>query len=539
MADQTRSARDAYRKYEWSRAVELFQSAATESELSPADMYALGDAAWWLGRIETSNAAYIDAYRRHIDEQRPREAAMSAIGVAVNLLLRGDDVLGLGWLARAERLLEADKDCAEYGYLVHLTQVEAAFDSNANLDGALDAAREVHGLGRRHGNADLVAAGIMGEGRILIKQGRVSAGLALLDEVLVLLLTERLSPEWAGDIYCNLMVAASELVDVERTAAWTEATTRWLQTIDAAVLFTGICRIHRAQVHTWRGAWDVAEREAQLVCADLADIQPSSAAEAHYQLGEIRRLRGDLAGAEQAYDDARNLGGDTQPGLALLHLAREQVDVAAASINAAVTAAHDPLTRARLRAAQVEIALAAGDAATADAASTELAEIAATFGSSGLIAMAEQAGGAVRLASGNPDQALPRLRGALRRWQAVEAHHECASVRLLLSRAYDALGDSDSALREQSAAAATLARLGAPARVKRPAVPGGLTTREAEVLKLVAAGRSNREVAAALVVSEKTVARHLSNIFTKLGVSSRTAATAFAFEHGLVTGASR
>jgi DNA-binding NarL/FixJ family response regulator len=539
MADPVRSARDAYRKREWSRAVELFHSAATQSELSPDDMNALGDAAWWLGRIEISNAAYIDAYRQQVDAGRHREAAMSAIGVAVNLLLRGDDVLGLGWLARAERLLEADKDCTEYGYLLHLSRVEAAFDSNAGLDDALAAAREVQELGRRHGNADLVAAGIMGEGRILIKQGRVFDGLALLDEVLVLLLTERLSPEWAGDVYCNLMVAASELVDVKRAAAWTEATARWLQTIDAAVLFTGICRVHRAQVHTWRGAWDLAEREARLVCADLADIQPSSAAEAHYQLGEIRRLRGDLAGTEQAYDAARHLGGDTQPGLAMLHLAREQFDVAVASINAAVAAAPDPLTRARLRAAQTEIALADGDTATADAASTDLAEIAETFGSSGLLAMAEQARGAVQLASGSPDRALRLLHEALRRWQAVEAHHECASVRLLLSRAYRTLGDSDSAAREQATAAATLARLGVPAHVTRPAVPGGLTTREAEVLALVAAGKSNREVAAALVVSEKTVARHLSNIFNKLGVSSRTAATAFAFEHGLVTGAGR
>jgi DNA-binding NarL/FixJ family response regulator len=539
MADQVRRARDAYRKREWSRAVELFQTAAEQSGLSPADMNTLGDAAWWLGRIETSNAAYIDAYRRHVDEGRHREAAMSAIGVAVNLLLRGDDVLGSGWLARAERLLEADTDCPEYGYLLHLTRVEAAFGSNAGLDGALAAAREVHELGRRHDSADLVAAGLMGEGRILIKQARVADGLALLDEVLVLLLTERLSPEWAGDVYCNLMVAASELVDVERAAAWTEATARWLQTIDAAVLFTGICRLHRAQVHTWRGAWDLAEREARLVCADLAEIEPSSAAEAHYHLGDIRRLRGDLAGAEQAYDAARHLGGDTQPGLAMLHLARGQVDVASAAINAAVAGAPDPLTRARLRAAQVEIALADSDTATAHAASTDLAEIAETFGSSGLLAMAEQARGAVQVASGNPDQALPLLHGALRRWQAVEAHHQCASVRLLLSRAYRALGDSDSAAREHATAAAILERLGVPARATRPAVPGGLTTREAEVLALVAAGKSNREVAAALVVSEKTVARHLSNIFSKLGVSSRTAATAFAFEHDLVTGAGR
>ncbi len=531
-----RRARDAYSQGEWSRAFVLFRAAGYPSELSAPDLNALGDAAWWLGRIETSNAAHIDAYRRQVDEGRHREAAMSAIGIAVNLLLRGDDVLGAGWLARAERLLDTDRDCPEYGYLRYLTQVEAAFGGNPDPEDALAAAREVHDLGRQHGNPDLVVAGIMGEGRILIKQGKVPRGLALLDEVLVLLLTEDVSPEWAGNVYCNLMAAAHELVDIERTAAWTEATTRWLQQLDAAVLFAGICRVHRAQVHRWRGAWDQAEQEAQRACTDLAQIQPSTAAEAHYQLGEIRRLRGDLVGAEQAYDAARGLGGDTQPGLALLHLARGHVDVALASIKAAAASARDSLTRARLRAAQVEIALKAEDTATADAASTDLAETADAFGSSGLVAMAAQARGAVRLAVDDPEHAVPLLQEALRRWHAVEAQYDSACVRLLLAQAYEMLGDADSAAREQAAADATLKRLGAPASGSRPAVPGGLTTREAEVLALVAAGKSNREVAAVLVLSEKTVARHLANIFAKLGVSSRTAATAFAFEHGLVPG---
>jgi DNA-binding NarL/FixJ family response regulator len=539
VADHVQRAREAYQQRDWSRAVELFQTAADGSELSAPDLNALGDAAWWLGRIEASNAAYIDAYRSQVAEGRNREAALSAIGVAVNLLLRGDDVLGAGWLARAERLLDTDRDCPEYGYLRYLSQVEAAFGGNPDLDGALAAAREVHELGRRHGNADLVVAGIMGEGRIRIMQGRVADGLALLDEVPVLLLTESLNPDWAGDIYCNLMAAAYELVDLERAAAWTEATTRWLQTLDAAVLFTGICRVHRAQVHTWRGAWDQAEEEAQRACADLADIQPSTAAVAHYQLGEIRRLRGDLTGAEKAYDAARGLGGDTQPGLAMLHLARGQVGVAVASINAAVASAPDPLGRARLRAAQVEIALVADDIATADAASTDLSQIADTVGSSGLLAMAAQARGAVQLEMGGPGRAVPLLQDALRRWRAVDAHHESASVRLLLARAYEMLGDADSAARERAAAEAAWERLGAHARGSRTGAPGGLTAREVEVLALVAAGKSNRDVAAALVLSEKTVARHMANIFAKLGVSSRTAATAFAFEHGLVSGAGR
>ncbi len=538
MADQVRRAQRAYRNREWSRAVELFQSVDDRAKLSASDLNALGDAAWWLGRLETSNAAHIDAYRRHLREARHRDAAMSAIAVAVNHLLRGDDVLGAGWLARAERLLDTDRDCPEFGYLRYLTQVEAAFGGDRELDAALAAAREVHDLGRRHDNPDLVVLGIMGEGRILINQGRASEGLALLDEVVVLLLTEKLSPDWAGDVYCNLMAAAHELVDVQRAAAWTEATARWLQTLDAAVLFTGICRVHRAQIHTWRGPLDLAEQEADQVCSDLSDIQPSTVAQAYYQLGDVRRLRGDLAGAEQAYDAVRRLGGDPQPGLALLQLARGQLDVASAAINAAVASAPDRLARARLRAAQVEIAVAADDTATADSASADLAEIADTFGSSGLRAMASQSAGAVRLAMGSPELAVTLLHDALRRWRAVDAHHESARVRLMLARAYEMLGDADSAARERAAADDAWQRLGVHRR-ESPAAPHGLTSREVEVLALVAAGKSNREVATALVLSEKTVARHLANIFTKLGVSSRTAATAFAFEHGPVSGAGR
>jgi DNA-binding NarL/FixJ family response regulator len=339
------------------------------------------------------------------------------------------------------------------------------------------------------------------------------------------------------------VAAFSELADVRRAAAWTEATSRWLAGLPPAVLFTGICRVHRSQVLQRRGAWSQAEREAALVCRDLADLHVAGAAEGHYQLGELRRLRGDLAGAEDAYRHAHELGRDPQPGLALLRLAQGRAATAAASIRAALTAVvHDRLARAQLCAAQVEIALAAGDPDSAATACEELTGTASTYGSSGLEAAALQARGAVLLAGGRPEAALPTLRAACRRWTELDAPYDAARVRLLLAGAYRALGDADAALRELDAAGAVFERLGAtpdadraaPLR-GRPALPAGLTAREAEVLALVAAGRTNREIAQLLVLSHKTVARHLSNIFAKLEVTSRTQAAAYAFEHGLAT----
>ncbi|HSI92864.1 MAG TPA: LuxR C-terminal-related transcriptional regulator [Jiangellaceae bacterium] len=537
MTDALREARDAYQRRDWSRAVEWYEAAGAQGGLSGADAGALADAAWWLGRIDESNQAHEQGYRRQLDAGEPRAAAMSAIALAVNLLLRGDDVLGSAWMTRARRLLDDDRDSPEYGYVLFLTEVEANFGT-PNRDGALDAARQVQELGRRHSHPELVVAGTMGEGRILIKQGAPRRGVARLDEALVMLLTEELSPDWAGDVYCNLMAAAVEMADVQRAIAWTEATSRWLTSLPAAVLFTGICRLHRSQVLQLQGAWEQAMAEAERASTDLADIQPASAAEAHYQLGEIHRLRGALRAAEQAYDAAHRLGRDPQPGIALLHLDRGRADAASASIRAALVAEPDRLARARLCAAQVEIAVATGDDAAARKASEELAETAAHYGSSGLELMARYAHGAALLASGHPEEALPVLREACHRWNSFDAPFECARIRLLLATAYRTLGDGDAAVREEAAAAAVYDRLGAAWPVAaggRPGLPRGLTEREAEVLALVAAGRTNREAAATLVISEKTVARHLANIYAKLGVSSRTAANAFAFENGLAS----
>jgi DNA-binding NarL/FixJ family response regulator len=425
--------------------------------------------------------------------------------------------------------------------MIYILEVEAALEG-PDLDAVIASASRVQDIGRRWADPSLVALATVGEGRALIRQGRVPQGIALLDEAMLATLSEEVDPATAGNIYCHLMSACQELADLHRMETWTRATANWCEQLPAAVLFMGICRVHRAQLFHARGSWDHAEKEATRVCEDLVDIHTASVAEARYAIGEIHRLRGDLAGADEAYRQAHRLGRNPQPGLALLRLAQNRTDGALASIAAALEGTTGRLARARLRAAQVHIALAAADTVTARLAGEELDEIAGDYATSGLQAMAHHARGAVLLTEGHTGEALETLQTACRLWSDLHVPYEVARVRLLLATAYRTLGDSDAAALELDAAATTFTELGATQDLRkvaelrgRRALPGGLTEREGEVLALVATGKTNREVAATLVLSEKTVARHLSNIFAKLGVTSRTEAASYAFEHGLAS----
>ena len=532
-------ARSAFERRDWATARDDFKAIGEKVELGAADLSALGDSAWWLGDVDEALAAYEAAYRTYLQDDQPRQAAFNAVGLAVSLFLRGEVQIGSGWLSRAQRLLRDEPEGVEHAFVVTLDLENRL--AEGDLDGVIERARHVGDIGRRFGDANLVALGILFEGRALVRRGEMREGMSLLDEAMVAVLSDDLIPDWAGNIYCHLMAAFHELADIRRAAEWVQATQRWLDTLPAAVLFTGICRVHRSQVLQVTGAWEQAEREALRVCEDLAGIHVLGAAEGHYQVGEIHRLRGDFSGAEASYQKAHEFGRDPQPGLALLRMSQGQPNAASASIQAALVAQTDNrLARAPLCAAQVEVALAAGSMDAAQRACEELEATAAVFASSGLQATALHSRGSVALADGHPEQALPILRDACRRWRELGAEYNASKVCVLLGRAYAELEDADASERELDAAATAFERLGAVEDAREVDAlraaklhPGGLTAREAEVLALVATGMSNREVASSLTISEKTVARHLSNIFTKLNVTSRTEAAGYAFAHRL------
>ena len=511
--------------------------------MSPDDLERLAVAAYLVGRDSESAELWTRAHHEHVSRGSVERAVRCAFWLAIGLLEKGGVAQGSGWLARAHRLLEeSGRDCVEQGYLL-LPEALQAIDAGDSDRSALLFARAA-AEGERFGDRDLVALARHGQGRALIRLGRAAEGVRLLDEAMVAVTAGELSPMVAGDVYCSVISGCQEIFDWRRAGEWTAALARWCARQPELVAYRGQCLLRRSEVLQLRGEWSAALDEARRACERLAD-PPGQAglAAAWYQLGELHRLRGDAAGAEEAYRRAAGLGRRPQPGLALLRLAQGEVGAALGAIAAAVDATTARRSRARLLPAQVEIALAARDVAGARAAADELTTIAAETGAAYLLAAATHARGALLLAEGDPRAARAALRDAEPLWQETEAPYEGARTRALAALACRAFGDLDGSALELDAARACFERLGAafdlarlahlvPPPPSRP--PPLLTARELEVLRLVAAGRTNRAVAGTLGITEKTVARHVANIFLKLGVSSRAAATAWAYEHDLV-----
>jgi DNA-binding NarL/FixJ family response regulator len=516
---------------------EYRQLAALDAEqgLDVDDLDRLATAAYMTGRDDESFEFWGRGHHRCLEMGDMARAVRLGVRLAQALAFKGDIARSSGWVERSHRLLDdADLDCVERGFLEHAAGMVRIF-----ADGDLAAAHSAFGraakIGERFRDRELLTFARMGVGRCLIYFGEIAEGLALLDEAMVSVEAREIPPMAVGDAYCTAIDACYELFDIRRCEQWTDSFTRWCDVQSGLVLYRGHCLLHRAELLMLHGDWSDAVDVAQEACARLAEpINPLTLGGAHCVEGELHRLRGEFAMAEQAYERANALGCQPQPGMALLRLAQGRADVAAAQLRRRLAEADQPIDRARILCAAAEILIAAEDVDGARAAADELTSLATELGSPLLRAHAALATGAVLLASGDVTTALVALRRASGDWIEMRVPQEEARTRLLIADACEALTDLDTAAMERRAARSTLAALGGDVAPQRQLAPG-LTAREAEVLTLVARGKTNRAIAAELYISEKTVASHLNHIFTKLGLTSRSAATAYAYQHYLVS----
>ncbi|WP_308377842.1 LuxR C-terminal-related transcriptional regulator [Streptomyces sp. ISL-98] len=518
--------------------------------MAPEDLAVLADAAWWTSRVEESIVARTRAYSGYVRAGAARQAGFSAWMLFYEYQLAGRTAAAAGWLRRARQHLGSEPECAEQCYLAWVGAEEA--QQLGAFDEAMACARRMAGIARRCGSRDLLAMSTQAQASVLLAQGRVADGLALLDDAMCSAMAGELSSFFTGWIYCLGLQQCMASADLERAVEWTEAAMTWCASMPEENNFRGLCRVHRVEVLELSGDWPRAETEAALTCRELLPYEARMAAEAIYLIAGIQRRRGDLAAAEASYDRAHELGRDPQPGLALLRLAQGKADSSAAALRLALAGEDGGggpgrLGRCRLLAAQVEVSLALGQLDQARTAADELEATAREWQqrreseTTVLHATAAAAAGAVAFADRDLERALRLLHRALSLWLELGVPYEAAQVRMTLAAADRAAGDDEGARLELRAAHAAFERLGAVPDARRAAAllstvhhrRGELTEREAQVLRLVAAGRTNRSIASELVISEHTVARHLNNIFAKLDVSSRAAATAYAYTHGL------
>jgi DNA-binding CsgD family transcriptional regulator len=536
--DALERGRNTAARSEWEESYSLLQSADAESELAAEDLELLALAAALLGHVEQTIDALQRAHHQFLDRGELRRAVRCGFWAGFNFFSQGEFAQGGGWLARITRLCEQiDADCAEHGYPLVAVAFQQVRLQGAYAQGEITARRAVD-IGRRFADPDLLGLAQVLLGGALIRQERSSEGFAELDETMVGVLAGEMSPVVAGSVYCSLIQDCEEISEFGRVREWTEALTRWCDRQKGMVTFTGECLVHRATLKQLTGAWPEAVEEVALATKYAPNgLDRHVMGMALYRQGELHRVRGEFGPAADAYQGVGEWGHDPHPGLALLRLAEGKTEVAISAIKRALGELAERSRRAKLLPAAVEIMLAAGEIEQAKAASAELAEIAIVFGTPGLEAEAAQAQGAVLLAEGRPGEAMVPLRQAEGRWMNLGFPYNEGRLRVLIAEACRELGDHDTAKSETTIARQIFSRLGAdpaldPVGGKRAA--HGLTGREVEVLRLVAAGKTNQAIADDLYLAVKTVDRHLSNIFTKIGVTSRAAATAYAFRNELV-----
>ena len=538
--DHLEHGRECYGRRAWGKAYQAFLYADQATALQADDLDRLATCACLTGRVLEFQRTLERLHRLLVEtDDRPR-AARCVFWLALTSLLRGEVGQANAWIARGQRLVEG-RDCVERGYVMLAVAEQQLRDGQAGA--AHETASQAATVGECFDDADLIAAARHGQGRALIDLGDVPAGLKRLDETMLAAVAGELSSIMTGLMYCSVIDTCRQVYALGRAREWTSAFSRVCEQQPEMAAFTGTCHVHRSEILQLQGAWPDAMAEACRACERAQGDQRKPPGAALYQQAEIHRLRGEFAKADEAYHSASELGCEPQPGLALLRLAQGRTDAACAAIRRLTTATSDRLRRARLLPAYLEIMLAIDDVDDARLARDELHELAHAFDTDGLRAIIAQADGAIALAEGHAHAALVPLHRAFELWERLEAPYEVARVRVLIGHACRALDDHEAAGLEQQAARSVFERLGAqpdlaridvPETLARAGAESPLTARELQVLRLISSGRTNKEIADVLCVSERTIDRHVSNILGKLDVPSRAAATAYAFQHKLI-----
>jgi DNA-binding CsgD family transcriptional regulator len=535
--------RDAYARRAWKDAFELLNAADHQAALDGADLHLLATAAFLIGHDAECDATLTRAFHAFAAHGDPVRAARAAFWLAFLHTHTGDAARAGGWTSRARRVLDdCGDDCVERGYLLVPQALQLLIDGH--VPAAQTTFGEAAAIGDRFGDADLASLARMGQGRALIRLGEPARGTMLLDEAMVAVTAGEVSSVIAGTVYCSVISACFERYDVRRAHEWTLALTRWCAAQPDLVAYRGECLVYRVEIKLLRGELPDALQDARLACEQLA-LSGMRAGSAHYLIAEIHRLHGRIAEAEEAYRLASAAGRMPQPGLALLWLAQGRLDAARGALGRVVGETREPRARLRLLDAYVDVLLASGDLPAARAAADEIASIARALDTPFVNAVSARATGRVCLAAGDARAALASLRRASTIWHDIDVPYEIGRVHVHIGLACRELGDVDGGRLELETSRRVFAQLGAATDLERleallhsPAsrTRDNLTAREVEVLRLIASGKTNRRIATDLHISEKTVARHVSNIFTKLNLSSRAAATAYAFKHQLVRG---
>ena len=522
----------------WADAVELLARVDARDGLEASDLETLGHAALLRGEPRACVDALSRAYSAHLSTDASAGAARTAGWLALDLIEQGDFTNSVVWAARAMRIVSAMPEPGSLAGFVRLAPAVGQLGSGNAAEAVRDF-RAVLAIAERESDHELAAITRMGLGKSLNEAGEPAEGLACLDLAMAEVAAGRVAAVPSGVIACAAVSDALLAFDLERALGWMEVLDRWCGGQPQLVAFSGQCRALQAGLLLLRGAWAEAATAVELSLARFRAGDYRAVWGAPYQHGELARLRGAFHSAEESYRRAGESGWEPQPGLSLLHLALGRIDRAQEEIRRSAAGA-DATTRRFLLPALVEIEVAAGDHAAARRALEELRDTPRGSGTPMLAATIATGDARVLLGEGRAPEALEAARAAVRSWDAVGAPYEAARSRVIVGRALDGLGDASAARAEFDAARDVFTRLGAEpaladlARTAGDRRSGALTPRELEVLRLVSTGLTNRGIGAKLSLSEKTVARHLANIFGKLGISTRAAATAYAYENGLV-----